>query len=293
MLDDFSDKLRAFYAVASPVQELVTELSLQKSVRIYVKRDDLIHPLVMGNKWRKLKYNLQAAYSAGVDTLLTFGGAYSNHIIATAYAGVHFGFRTIGIIRGDELSEHSNPRLTEVSNLGMRLYFMDRENYKLRYETVLHDRLRDLYGQIYIIPEGGSNEQALMGTSEIVAELPQTYNYYCCSCGTGTTAAGFASSMSNDSQLLVFPSLSQIKEQESFVRSCARYDNVLFNTDYLFGGYAKSGSDLATFMATFPIPLDSVYTSKLFWGVYDLLRNDYFPRNSSVLVYHSGGYSLE
>ncbi len=293
MLDDFSDKLKAFYTAVSPVQELVTELSQEKSVRIFVKRDDLIHPLVMGNKWRKLKYNLQAAYSAGIDTLLTFGGAYSNHIIATASAGAHFGFRTVGVIRGEELSVDSNNRLIEVSNLGMRLYFMDRETYKLRYDVSLHDRLRDLYGQIYIIPEGGSNELALKGSSEIVPELPQRYDYYCCSCGTGTTAAGMASTIPLDSQLIIFPSLSKIKEQESLVHSYARSNNVLFNTDYLFGGYAKSGSDLTSFMATFQIPLDSVYTSKLFYGVYDLLRNDYFPRNSSVLLYHSGGYSLE
>jgi 1-aminocyclopropane-1-carboxylate deaminase len=293
VLNDFSDKLRAFYAAPSPVQELVTELSLEKSVRIFVKRDDLIHPLVMGNKWRKLKYNLQTAYSAGIDTLLTFGGAYSNHVIATAYAGAHFGFRTIGIIRGDELSEDSNPRLAEVSNLGMRLQFVDRETYKLRYDVLLHDRLRDLYGQIYVIPEGGNNELALKGTSEVLTELPQRYDYYCCSCGTGNTAAGMALSMPIDAQLLVFPSLSQIKEQESFVRSHAGQSNVLFNTDYLFGGYAKSVPDLVSFISHFPIPLDPVYTSKLFWGVYDLLRKDFFAKNSSVLVYHSGGYSFE
>ncbi|HTF81253.1 MAG TPA: pyridoxal-phosphate dependent enzyme, partial [Cytophagales bacterium] len=276
----------------TPVQELVSELSLRKSVRVYVKRDDLLDPWVMGNKWRKLKYNVLEAYENGFNTLLTFGGAYSNHILATAAAGKHLHFNTIGVIRGEELHEHSNETLSAAHELGMRFHFVNRDVYRMRTEADFHNRLRDLFGRIYIIPEGGNNAEAIKGVAEMVATLPQTYDYYTCSCGTGSTAAGIASKVSHEAKVVVFPALHQVKEQRDLVRSYSDGVRVVFSMDYVFGGYAKHNEPLSKFMQEFPLPLDTVYTSKLFYGVYDLLEKDYFASNSSLLIYHSGGYRV-
>lgn len=290
MFNDFLNRLNNFCLETSPVQEIVNELTELKEVQVFVKRDDLIHPLIMGNKWRKLKYNLLESYNEGVDTLLTFGGAFSNHILATASAGNFFGFKTIGVVRGEELNESSNEVLSLVHSLGMRLHFVNRETYKQRHEPDFQRRLRDLFGKVYIIPEGGSNELAIKGIREVLEELPDTYHYYCCSCGTGSTAAGFASGIPHASKLLIFPSLLQIEDQKQLISSYAETKSVVFNTNYIFGGYAKSDESLKEFIHNFPIPVDEVYTGKLFFGLFDLIRKDYFSNGSRILVYHSGGY---
>lgn len=289
---DFLTKWTALSSINTPVQELVTELSLEKEVRVFVKRDDLLDAYVMGNKWRKLKYALWEANEQGHDTLLTFGGAYSNHILATAAAGYYLGFKTIGVIRGEELNRKSNETLAKASELGMQLRFVSREEYGWRGQPEYWRELSEYFGEAYMMLEGGYCRAAFRGIAEVIGELPRPYDYYCCSCGTGATAVGLGSGLPASSQLLVFPALPQISQQKSAVASYAKDALVTFQMDYVFGGYAKSDDTLASFIKDFPIPLDPVYTGKLFYGVYDLLQKDFFPKNTSILVYHSGGYRV-
>ncbi|MGB3757174.1 MAG: pyridoxal-phosphate dependent enzyme, partial [Rivularia sp. (in: cyanobacteria)] len=176
----------------SPLQLIQDELLTQRGIRLFVKRDDLIHPQVSGNKWRKLKYNLQAAKQQQQKRLLTFGGAYSNHIAATAAAGKMFGFETIGVIRG-ELIKPLNPTLHLAQQQGMQLVFVGRKEYRQEKELIATG-LQDELGKCYVIPEGGSNTLAVKGCAEIVAEVREQLDgvpdYFCVSSGTGGTAAG-------------------------------------------------------------------------------------------------------
>lgn len=292
MNTDFLDKWTSLSSIITPVQELVDAQSLEQEVRIFVKRDDLLDPYVMGNKWRKLKYNLWAAYQQGYDTLLTFGGAHSNHILATAAAGHYLGFKTVGVVRGEELCHTSNDTLSQAHQLGMKLHFVSRTQYRQREDPGYWKELASLFGKVYVLPEGGNNALAGQGTREIIGELPCLYDYYCCSCGTGSTAAGLAASLPSSSQLLVLPALSQIATQKEMVAQHNVCASATFQMDYVFGGYAKYDETLASFMNDFPLPLDPVYTSKLFYGVYDLLKKGYFLKKTSILIYHSGGYRV-
>lgn len=276
----------------SLVQELITEQTLKHNLQVYIKRDDLIHPHIMGNKWRKLKYNLLEFNKLNSNKLITFGGAHSNHILATAAAGKIFNIETIGIIRGEELTPDSNETLHVAHQLGMKLVFVTRNEYKLRYNTDYLKNLNNTYANSYIIPEGGCNELAIKGIEEMIQELPTTYDYYACSCGTGSTAAGIAKSISLNSKLIILPALNQIEEQKILVNSVHTHYNFEFITDYTFGGYAKSTQQLENFIQHYPIPLDKVYTGKLFYGIHQLIEQNYFKPHSKILVYHSGGYRL-
>jgi 1-aminocyclopropane-1-carboxylate deaminase len=290
-VNTFLEKFNLFHQNKSLLQQIVFEETIEKKVNIFVKRDDLIHHLVMGNKWRKLKYNLLEAHKLGLGTILTFGGAFSNHLLATAAAGHFFGFKTIGIVRGEELTESSNSTLIKCSELGMELVFVEREVYKRRSDVKYHDELMQQFGSIYIVPEGGNNDLAIKGCGEIVEELPFEFDYYCTSCGTGSTAAGLAKVLPDDSKLVVFPALKQMEEQSELICTHSKSnENVVFVDKYIFGGYAKSNQLLIDFINHFPIKLDEVYTSKLFYGVFDLIKNNYFESGSKILIYHSGGY---
>lgn len=165
----------------SPLEELADDRLSSRDVRLHLKRDDLINPELPGNKWRKLKYNLAAAAESGNDTLLTFGGAYSNHIRATAAAGHFFGFSTIGIIRGEEHLP-LNPTLAYAAERGMRLHYLDRETYGSKHSSHVIGELRDRFGAFYLLPEGGSNAAALRGAAELCEEIPVDYDTICCSC---------------------------------------------------------------------------------------------------------------
>ena len=194
----------------SPLQLIEDELLTQRGIRLFVKRDDLIHPQVSGNKWRKLKYNLQAAKQLQQKRLLTFGGAYSNHIAATAAAGKIFGFETIGVIRG-ELVKPLNPTLSLAQHQGMQLVFVGRKAYREE-KTELAARIQSELGKCYVIPEGGSNTLAVKGCAEIITEIRQQLggklpDYICVSCGTGGTAAGLLVGLAGISVLKVYPAL--------------------------------------------------------------------------------------
>lgn len=285
----------------SPLQLIQDELLTKRGIRLFVKRDDLIHPQVSGNKWRKLKYNLQAARVQQQKRLLTFGGAYSNHIAATAAAGKMFGFETIGVIRG-ELVKPLNPTLHLAQQQGMRLVFVERKAYR-EGKAELAAQLQDDLGRCYILPEGGSNNLAIEGCAEIVAEVrEQLYgdlpDYFCVSCGTGGTAAGLVVGLARMSELKVFPALKGnfIKDEinrliwESVDK---QYDNWQLVTDYHFGGYTKWNQELIDFINKFyeksRLQLEPIYTGKLFYGVWNEIEKGQFKDGSTIVVIHTGG----
>jgi 1-aminocyclopropane-1-carboxylate deaminase len=282
----------------SPLQEVQHELLAEKQVRLFIKRDDLIHPHVQGNKWRKLKYNLEQARACGHKTLLTFGGYYSNHIFATAAAAKHFGFNSIGIIRGEE-PQNKSETLRFAEAQGMKLHYISRSEYSRKESPAFIDALHLQFGDFYILPEGGTNLIALKGVEEIIAELPAGYDYLTVACGTGGTLAGLISGLKGEKQLIGFSSLKGEDELTACVNKLVSeyrgntYSNLSINFDYHFGGYAKVKPALIDFMKDFKqrfdIQLEPVYTAKMLYGLLDMIAKDYFPRGSRIVAIHSGG----
>jgi 1-aminocyclopropane-1-carboxylate deaminase/D-cysteine desulfhydrase-like pyridoxal-dependent ACC family enzyme len=292
----------------SPLQRLQSDFLDNAEVQLYLKRDDLIHPLFGGNKWRKLKYNLIHAREQNIDTLLTFGGAWSNHIHATAAAGKHFGFQTIGIIRGEE-HEPLNPTLTFAKSQGMQLHYIDRQQYRHKNDPRFIEELKRRFGNIYILPEGGSNQLAIRGCEEIVPEVNQQlsqqdstdFDYICCASGTGATLAGLASMIKPGQQATGFSVLKGDflqHEVRHFMEANETHDmsaisNWHVENRYHFGGYAKASDELINFIRTFKtqygVELDAVYTGKMFYGLFDMIRSAEFPPGSSIVAIHSGG----
>lgn len=260
---------------------------------MFIKREDLLHPFISGNKLRKLKYNLEDAKARQAKALLTFGGAYSNHIAAVSYAGFINGFKTVGIIRGDELVNQIdlNPTLTFAKNYGMQFEFISRMQYKSKNDSSFMNELSSKYNNAFVIPEGGTNNLAVKGCEEILTDDDQNFNYICTCVGTGGTISGLINS-AHDAHILGFSSLKGSFLQDEIVKWTSRTNWSLCN-DYHFGGYGKVTDDLITFINSFKkrynIPLDPVYTGKMVYGVLDLIDKNYFPPNTNILLIHTGG----
>jgi 1-aminocyclopropane-1-carboxylate deaminase len=269
-------------------------ISFPNSISLTIKREDLIHPVVSGNKFRKLKYNLLQAKAENKDTLLTFGGAFSNHIAAVAFAGKENNFNTIGIIRGDELRDKiaENPTLRFAQECGMQFEFVSREVYRMKNEVSFLDDLKQKFGDFYLVPEGGTNKLAIKGCQEIITEEDRLFDYICCAVGTGGTIAGIINSAFLHQKVLGFPALKGdfLKEE---IRIFVQNENWELITDYHFGGYGKVNQDLIAFINQFytenQIPLDPIYTGKMVFGVIDMISKNYFPAHSSILLIHTGG----
>lgn len=265
-----------------------------KDISLFFKREDLIHPYVSGNKFRKLKYNLLQAKNENHTTVLTFGGAYSNHIAAVAYAGNEAGFKTIGVIRGEELVTkiQDNPTLTFAQNCGMSFVFETRANYRNKKEVAYLNELNEKFGTFYLIPEGGTNKYAIKGCEEILTETDKDFDYICCSVGTGGTIAGVINSSNSSQKIIGFPALKGdfIKDD---IKKWVHHENWELNTNYHFGGYAKVSAELIVFMNSFykdtKVLLDPVYTAKMMFGIVDLINQNYFPKGSRILAVHTGG----
>ena len=282
----------------SPLQKIEDELLRQKEITLYVKRDDLIHPHIQGNKWRKLKYNLYEARMNKQNTLLTFGGAYSNHIYATAAAAKLFHFNAIGIIRGEE-PQVKSATLQFAAEQGMDLHYMDREMYRQKDDPINIESLRVQIGDFYYLPEGGTNMLALDGVSEIVEEIETPFDYLCVPCGTGGTLAGLVAGLKGEKQVLGFSSLKGNDTLTPVIKKLVtdytgqNFSNFSINFDYHFGGYAKVKPELIEFIkqfkSKFDIQLEPVYTGKMFFGLFDLIQKDYFPKGSVVVALHTGG----
>lgn len=286
----------------SPIEALRPALLEPFGIRLLVKRDDLLHPHISGNKWRKLKYNLAEAQRLGCTKLVTFGGAYSNHLAATAAAGMEYGFSTMGVVRG-ERCEPLNPTLKYVEMCGMELFYASRANFRNKSNT---DILRDLNFETkgcYILPEGGANGLALPGCREIVdeteAQLGELPDYLVVACGTGATLAGLASGLRGRSHALGVAVLKGEFHQVEVEKMLAEHhrgplpSNWSVDTAHHWGGYAKHKPALVEFInefkATQGLPLDPVYTGKAMFAIFDLAAQGFFPKNSTVLLVHTGG----
>ena len=270
-------------------------LPIQKNgISVAIRREDLIHTFVSGNKFRKLKYNLLQAKKENQKTLLTFGGAFSNHIAAVAFAGKEHGFKTIGIVRGDELRDkiEENPTLKFAQENGMQLEFVSRSEYSNKENPEFIEQLKQKFGSFYFIPEGGTNDLAVKGCEEILTPDDAQFDYVCCAVGTGGTISGLINSALPHQKILGFPALKGDFLQEEICKF-AKTDNWQLVTDYHFGGYGKVNLELINFINNFSesnkIPLDPVYTSKMAFGVLDLIDKNYFPANSKILMIHTGG----
>lgn len=278
----------------NPVFNQLINIRFPNDISLTIKREDLIHPFVSGNKFRKLKYNLFQAKSENKTTLLTFGGAFSNHIAAVAYAGNEKGFKTIGIIRGDELSDkiEENPTLKFAQENGMQFEFVSREEYRLKSEISFIEKLKDRFGDFYLVPEGGTNELAVKGCEEILTNEDSVFQYVCCAVGTGGTISGLINSALPNQKILGFPALKGDFLNDE-IRIFAKKDNWNLISDYHFGGYGRINLELIEFINAFfeenKVPLDPIYTGKMVFGVIDLIHKNYFPANSKILLIHTGG----
>ncbi len=265
-----------------------------KGVELFVKREDRIHPFVSGNKYRKLKYNLLEAEKRGLKTLLTFGGAFSNHIAAVAMAGNLLGFNTIGVIRGDELKGRvdTNETLSFARKNGMQFKFVTRNVYRNKTSDDFLKTLKNEFGDFYLIPEGGTNALAVRGCEEILTPPDTAFDYICCAVGTGGTISGLINCSKPSQQVLGFPALKGDFFQQDISKFVVK-SNWKLITDYHFGGYAKINEDLVTFINRFKalhaIPLDPVYTGKMLYGIFDLIGKGYFAEGSKILAIHTGG----
>jgi 1-aminocyclopropane-1-carboxylate deaminase len=267
---------------------------LPNGISLEIKREDLLHPFISGNKFRKLKYNLLQAKAENKKTILTFGGAYSNHIAAVAYAGKEQGFETIGVIRGEELGDKiaENPTLQFAQECGMKFEFVTREAYRFKTEPDFIANLQQKFGSFYLVPEGGTNEYAIKGCEEILIEEDAKFDYVCCAVGTGGTISGIINSALPHQKVLGFPALKGdfLKDE---IRKFATNKNWELITDYHFGGYGKVNEELIQFINQFykqtEVPLDPVYTGKMVFGVIDLIQKNYFPNKAKILLIHTGG----
>lgn len=277
------------------IKSEVQFLKKENEVELYMIREDKIHPQISGNKFRKLKYNLVEFSRGNYTALLTFGGAYSNHISATAAAGKEFKIPTIGIIRGEEieLKFHENPTLKFAKTCGMQLKFISREQYRNKSNPDFLNQLKSEFGEIYILPEGGTNALAVKGCEEILNEQTQKFDFICCAVGTGGTISGIINSAENHQKVLGFPALKDSEFLENEIKTLSNRSEFRLISDYHFGGYAKVKPELLDFINEFKnqfdVTLDAVYTGKMMFGIQQLIQNGFFPPLSKVLAVHTGG----
>lgn len=303
MTHPLDSKLKSWFT------ELVEKSSVQSvifqgntiRVKLFVKRDDLIHPLISGNKLRKLKYNLMNALSANCYGIITYGGAYSNHLLATASAGNILGIPIIGKVRGEELNANSNAVLAQCHSLGMDIRFLSRSTFT---EEKHQTGLTVFEGKSYwAIPEGGANSHGIEGCAEIVSELDQEFDYYIVAQGTCTTSLGLLLSIPDTAKLIVVPVLKGfdvLKEMRKLLNDDSLFEKhiskLIIWDSYHHGGYGKSSDALDSFISEFhsmnSFNIESVYTGKVFYAMnHELFRLESVPlfTEKKVLVLHTGG----
>ncbi|HEY4322624.1 MAG TPA: pyridoxal-phosphate dependent enzyme [Mucilaginibacter sp.] len=278
--------------IYSPVHQIKNKLFDKQGLKVSIKRDDLIHPIISGNKWRKLKYILKQAQAVNKSHLVTFGGAYSNHLLATAAAAAKFGFKATGIVRGEEVS---NDTLFLCRLHGMDLVFTDRESY--RDKRTLFEKYFAGNTDAFFIDEGGASAEGAKGCSELIDELTETYDHIFCACGTGTTAAGIINGIQKHNLKTQFHAVPVLKKGEFIKEEISRFLTAPVNYElhigYHFGGYGKVDRELIAFIKHFVaetgILIEPVYTGKMLYALYDLAAKSYFKPGSSILAIHSGG----
>jgi len=283
----------------SSIQQIHFSEIEDRGVTLFIKREDELHPFISGNKYRKLKYNLAEAAKQNKSTLLTFGGAYSNHIAATAAAGFAYNLKTIGIIRGNELANNlletiqNNPTLKFASEHNMQLEFISRADYKVKTSPEFIASLKEKFGDFYLVPEGGTNTFSVKGCEEILTDEDAKYDIICCAVGTGGTFSGIINTLKSHQKAIGFPALKGDFLHHEIKKYILKQDNWSLNTNYHFGGYAKVSDELIIFINKFKsetkIPLDPVYTGKMMFGIINLIKNDFFEKGAKILAIHTGG----
>lgn len=278
----------------SEIQSINLPLLIEKEIQLSIMREDLIHPEISGNKYRKLKYNLIEAKKLGYKKIITFGGAFSNHIAACAAAANQNNLESIGIIRGEEIEEliDQNPTLSFARKQGMEFRFISREQYREKDSEKFLTELKNQYPDYYIIPEGGTNSLAIQGCEEILHQETNSYNYITTAIGTGGTIAGLINSTHDLQHVIGFPALKGDFFYEE-IRKLTNKNNFSILNDYHFGGYGKIKDELIEFINQFKtqhhIALDPIYTGKMMYGILDLIQKDYFKKGSKILAIHTGG----
>ncbi|MCB0374293.1 MAG: 1-aminocyclopropane-1-carboxylate deaminase/D-cysteine desulfhydrase [Sinomicrobium sp.] len=269
-------------------------MEFPNGIRLFMKREDRIHPLISGNKYRKLKYIVTEAQRNNYRRLLSFGGAFSNHIAAVAATGAALGFETVGIIRGEELQTGigENPTLRHARKCGMTLKFVSRDAYRRKHTASFLQSLKTEFGACYIIPEGGTNALAVKGCEEILTDEDRYFDVICCPVGTGGTLSGLIN-RSHDCQYVLGFSALKGDFLKNDIRKFVRKTNWEIVSRYHFGGYGMVNAELIGFIndfkATTGIPLDPVYTGKMMYGIVRLITEGYFKADSQLLAIHTGG----
>jgi len=280
--------------IPSPIQPIYSEIASEKKIELFIKRDDLIHPQISGNKWRKLKHNILQAKEKGCQKLVTFGGAYSNHLYAFAAACKKFDISGTAIVRGEKPKKLSHT-IQFAEKCGIELIYISREDYRKKDAEIIKSKISD--HDFFLIPEGGSNAFALIGLKEMMEEINEEYDFICCPIGTGGTVSGILKYSNPSTKIVGFPVLKGVdylKENISELSELKNLDKkLIWASNYHFGGYAKTNQDLIDFTNGFyqqhKIPLDLVYTSKMVYGVLDMIKKDLFPESSKILIIHTGG----
>lgn len=278
----------------SPLTQIFTPQLEQKKIELWIKRDDLIHPIISGNKWRKLKYILNHALINNTHTIISMGGAYSNHLHALAYIGKSLDIKTVGYIRGEQPKKF-NPTLVDLQHWGMDLKFISRTEYRELRKYTNFDELPDIQQGEYWLPEGGATKLALQGVTELISEIDIDFNALCVPCGTGTTLAGLIEASKKNCELYGFSALKGGDFLISDINKQLRHkrDNWTILLDYHFGGFAKCNNELLLFIESFltqqSIELEPVYTGKMFYGLFDLIQQDYFKAREKIVAIHTGG----
>ncbi|HAO13940.1 MAG TPA: 1-aminocyclopropane-1-carboxylate deaminase [Tenacibaculum sp.] len=280
-------------------QEIDLPLLKQNQVRLFIKREDQLHNKISGNKYRKLKYNILEAKKLKAQTILTFGGAYSNHIVATAAAAKKYNLNAIGIIRGEELGnkiEHvlkNNKSLKFAYEQGMKFKFISREDYKTKTNSFFLEKLRNEFRDFYLIPEGGTNSLAVKGCEEILSNEDKKFDYICSSVGTGGTIAGLINTIDKHQRVIGFPALKENFLENEIKKYSKNNTSWYLKKEYHFGGYGKFNKNLIDFINDFKkntlIPLDPIYTGKMLYGIIDMVAKGEFIKGTTILVIHTGG----
>ena len=280
----FSDKPIPNQALSLPVFE-------KMGVQVFVKREDLLHAEVSGNKFRKLKYNLQQAQKEGCDGLLTFGGAFSNHLAATAAAAHAYGFQSVGVVRGDELAHKPlNPTLAYCQSKGMQLHFVSRELYKQKEKGIEH--LIENHPSFYILPEGGSNPRAVQGCREILNDSDALFDTLAVAVGTGGTMAGLIQSAMPHQEVVGYQVVYDVAIPQQ-IRTFVGHNRWTLDPTYKTVGYAKTPPELVGFAIEVAkqsgIVLDPLYTGPMLWRMVQQLKSNTWTHGNRILVIHTGG----
>lgn len=264
-------------------------------IHLNILRLDKIHPIISGNKWFKLKENFKRAISLEHSTILTFGGAYSNHLIATAAASKLFGLQSVGLVRGFHGKQIKTTTLLHCERLGMQLHFISREDYQKKDTEDFIAHLKNQFSNPYIIPEGGDNDDGIKGAQSIAAYIPKDSNLVSLAIGSGTTFCGIRNALPDHIAMMGFPVMKhgEYLHQKMGKNINAGLENWQLVTDYHFGGFAKHTQELIDFMNDFynetNIPLDFVYNAKMMYGIFDLVRKNTIPPHTKILCIHTGG----